>query len=135
MAAAFAPAAGGDWVRVESAGSEPAQTVHGVVAEVMAERGIDISDAVPTRLSIEMLESADAVVTMGCVDACPVVLGRRYIDWALDDPAGRPVSEVRAIRDEIESLVKDLIRELGVGPEQTPETPTDGQSFERAVTS
>ena len=95
-----------------SGGSEPATEVNPVAVEAMAEVGIDIARALPRRWTDEMLEAADVVVTMGCGDACPFVPGRRYEDWGLDDPAGRPLEEVRRIRDEIGRRVRRLVDEL-----------------------
>jgi arsenate reductase len=97
-----------------SAGSvaDPDGHVHPQVVEVMAELGIDLSDRRPQRLTQELAEQADVVVTMGCGDACPYIPGKRYIDWDLPDPSGRPVHEVRAIRDDIERRVVDLVLEL-----------------------
>jgi len=87
-----------------SAGTAPAQRVHAEVAELMPE----LADNVPKELQREDAEWADLVVTMGCGDACPVIPGRRYVDWELDDPAGQDAATVRAIRDEIERLVSEL---------------------------
>ena len=101
-------------VRVRSAGSEPAERIHPVVREAMAEIGIDLSREVPKPLTVEAVEAADVVVTMGCGDACPVFPGKRYLDWDLPDPAGEPLEEVRAIRDEIDRRVRGLLAELGV---------------------
>ena len=112
MAAAFARRLGGDAVRVCSAGSEPAARVNPVAVAAMAEAGIDISGAVPARLTDEAVRAADYVVTMGCGDACPVLPGRTYLDWALDDPAGQPLEAVRAIRDDIERRVRELLAGL-----------------------
>jgi arsenate reductase (thioredoxin) len=97
-----------------SAGSEadPAGRVHPVVVEVMRELGIDLSDRHPQRLSNELAAQADVVVTMGCGDACPFIPGKRYIDWELPDPKGRPLEEVRATRDQIADLVGQLVDEL-----------------------
>jgi len=97
-----------------SAGSEadPEGHVHPQVVEVMRELGIDLSDRRPLRLSRELAERADVVVTMGCGDACPYIPGKRYTDWELDDPKGRPVSEVRATRDDIARRVEALVAEL-----------------------
>ena len=80
----------------------------------MAEKGIDITGAVPQPWSQDILAATDVVVTMGCGDACPVLPGKRYVDWELDDPAGRPIDEVRPIRDDIEQRVRGLMAELGV---------------------
>jgi arsenate reductase len=91
-----------------SAGSSPAEHVHPEVVEVMRERGIDLSQRVPRALDRSDVEWADVVVTMGCGDACPYIPGKRYVDWELDDPAGKPLDEVRAVRDEIERRLRDL---------------------------
>ena len=91
-----------------SAGTEPAARVHPEVVGAMAELGVDLSAARPRRLSPEMAEWADVVVTMGCDDRCPYVPGTRYVDWDLPDPAGRPLEEVRAIRDDIARRVEEL---------------------------
>jgi arsenate reductase (thioredoxin) len=97
-----------------SAGSEadPAGSVHPQVVEVMRELGIDLSDRQPQRLTRELAEQADVVVTMGCGDACPFIPGKRYLDWELTDPKGLPVDEVRAIRDDIDRRVSKLVDEL-----------------------
>ena len=97
-----------------SAGSEadPDGRVHPEVIEVMGELGIDLSDRRPQRLSVELAERADVVVTMGCGDACPFIPGKRYIDWELADPKGRPIEEVRATRDDIARRVHQLVHEL-----------------------
>jgi protein-tyrosine-phosphatase len=98
--------------RALSAGTTPAERVHREVVEVMRELGIDLSDRVPRRLTRELAEEADVVVTMGCGDECPFVPGRRYVDWDLEDPKGRPVGEVRATRDDIARRVDALVAEL-----------------------
>lgn len=95
-----------------SAGSRPAEHVHPEVVEVMRELGIDVAGRTPHGLERADLEWADHVVTMGCGDECPVVPGKRYEDWDLPDPAGRPLDEVRAIRDEIAVRVDGLVSEL-----------------------
>jgi arsenate reductase len=95
-----------------SAGSSPAARVHPEVAEVLAEQGIDVSANLPHRLDAADMAWADVVVTMGCGDECPYVPDTRYIDWQIDDPAGRPVERVREIRDEIGSRVEALAAEL-----------------------
>ena len=96
----------------ESAGTEPGERIHPEVAAVMNEIGIDVSGRTPQKLTPELAEWADVVVTMGCGDACPYIPGKRYLDWGLPDPKGRPVEEVRALRDDIERRVTDLVREL-----------------------
>jgi protein-tyrosine-phosphatase len=100
--------------RALSAGSvaDPAGRVHPPVVEVMRELGIDLSDRRPQRLTTEMAEQADVVVTMGCGDACPYIPGTRYVDWELEDPKGRPLDEVRATRDDIAGRVALLVAEL-----------------------
>jgi arsenate reductase len=95
-----------------SAGTTPGEGVHPEVVEAMNERGIDLSDRVPHLLSSEDAEWADVVVTMGCGDECPYVPGRRYLDWDLPDPKGRPLETVRATRDEIAARVDSLVAEL-----------------------
>jgi len=83
-----------------------------MVREAMAEVGVDLGDEVPVMLQTEAVENADVVITMGCGDACPVFPGKRYLDWELSDPAGRPIEEVRTIRDDIDRRVADLVAEL-----------------------
>jgi arsenate reductase (thioredoxin) len=95
-----------------SAGSEPADRVHPEVVAVMDELGIDLRAETPKRLTRELAEWADVVVTMGCGDACPYIPGRRYLDWELEDPKGRSVEAVRATRDEIGERVTGLLAEL-----------------------
>jgi arsenate reductase len=95
-----------------SAGTRPAERLHPEVVEVMGELGIDLDGRRPRALSRELAEWADVVVTMGCGDECPYIPGKRYIDWELPDPAGRPVEEVRATRDEIKRRVRGLLDEL-----------------------
>jgi arsenate reductase (thioredoxin) len=98
--------------RADSAGTTPGEHVHPEVVDVMREIGIDLSGKIPQKLSAGLAERADVVVTMGCGDTCPYIPGKRYIDWELSDPKGRPVDEVRALRDDIERRVIDLAREL-----------------------
>jgi len=98
-----------------SAGTTPAGRVHPEVVEVMRELGIDVSGRVPRKLTREVAERADVVVTMGCGDECPYVPGKRYVDWDLEDPKGRPLDEVRATRDDIARRVEALVRELDGG--------------------
>jgi arsenate reductase len=95
-----------------SAGTTPGERVHPEVVEIMRELGIDLADRVPQVLTTKLAEQADVVVTMGCGDACPYIPGKRYIDWKLPDPKGRPIEEVRATRDEIEWRVAMLVAEL-----------------------
>ncbi|MFV1963021.1 MAG: arsenate reductase ArsC [Acidimicrobiia bacterium] len=100
---------------VFSGGTEPTESLNPVVVAVMAEKGVDISDQKPEKWTDERLRAADVVVTMGCGDTCPVVPGKRYVDWVLDDPSGKPLQAVRVIRNEIETLVESLLAEL-TGP-------------------
>ena len=109
--ALFARAAAGRH-EARSAGTTPAAQVHPEVVEAMKEIGIDLSGRVPRGLERADAEWADVVVTMGCGDACPYIPGKRYLDWELEDPAGRPLEEVSAIRDEIERRIGDLVAEL-----------------------
>jgi len=99
-------------VLVRSAGSDPADRVNPAVIDAMAEIGIDLSKEFPKPLTDEAVRAADAVVTMGCGDACPFYPGKRYLDWNLPDPAGNAVEGVRPIRDEIDRLVRQLLDEL-----------------------
>lgn len=112
MAAGFLRHLAGDRVEVFSAGSEPSDSINPVAVEVMAEKGIDLAGQSPRRWDDDMVLAADVVVTMGCGDTCPYFPGRRYLDWEVGDPSGKPIDEVREIRDEIETRVRDLIREL-----------------------
>ncbi len=114
MAAGFLRHLAGDRVMVRSAGSMPADRVNPAVVEVMAERGIELGDVTPKKLSTDQVAASDVVVTMGCGDACPIMPGKRYLDWELADPAGRGVAEIRPVRDEIERLVRDLLADLDV---------------------
>jgi arsenate reductase len=114
MAAGFLERIAGDRIDVRSAGSIPAAEVHPVAVSAMAEVGIDIAGRRPRVLDVADVRAADAVITMGCGDACPVLPGKRYLDWELDDPAGRTLEEVRPIRDEILRRVESLVAELDV---------------------
>jgi arsenate reductase len=112
MAAGYARALSGGAVEVRSGGSEPGNAINPVAVEAMAEEGIDIRDAVPQLLSTEDVRASDAVVTMGCGDACPIFPGKRYEDWELQDPSGQPIEVVRRVRDEIRGRVERLLSEL-----------------------
>jgi protein-tyrosine-phosphatase len=96
----------------ESAGTTPAEHVHPEVVEAMNELGIDLSAKTPQLLTTELAQQADVVVTMGCGDACPYIPGKRYIDWNLPDPKGRPIADVRRLRDDIDRRVVELALEL-----------------------
>lgn len=109
--ALFERAAGGLHTAL-SAGTTPGERVHPEVVQVMLELGVDLSDRKPQPLTRELAERADVVVTMGCGDECPYIPGRRYIDWDLEDPKGRPLEEVRATRDDIARRVEALLSEL-----------------------
>jgi len=104
----------GDHVDIFTGGSEPTGDLNRGAVEAMAEVGIDIASELPKPWSDEVVRAADVVVTMGCGDACPVYSGKRYLDWAIDDPAGRPIDEIRPIRDEIGQRVRALIIDLGI---------------------
>jgi arsenate reductase (thioredoxin) len=95
-----------------SAGTTPAAQLHPEVVAVMGELDFDLADRTPTRLTRDLAEHADVVVTMGCGDECPYIPGKRYVDWDLPDPKGRPLDEVRTIRDDIERRVASLLVEL-----------------------
>jgi arsenate reductase len=112
MAAGFARTLGGDRIDVRSAGSEPRDQVNPAAVAAMAEIGIDISDQVPKLLTYEAVDASTVVITMGCGDACPVLPGTTYRDWALPDPAGQDLEAVRPIRDEIEGRVRALLDEV-----------------------
>ena len=96
----------------DSAGTTPAERVHPEVVEAMRELGVDVSGRVPQKLTRELAEEADVVVTMGCGDECPYIPGKRYVDWELTDPSGKDLETVRAIRDDIAGRVEALARSL-----------------------
>ena len=112
MAAGYMRELSGNRVEVLSAGSEPKDQINPVAVQVMAEEGIDIAGEQPKILTTEAVKEADVVITMGCGDTCPIFPGKRYEDWELTDPAGRPVDEVRPIRDDIKQRVQSLLTEL-----------------------
>lgn len=112
MAAGYAQALGGDRVEVLSAGSEPKDQINPIAILAMAEDGIDIAGNQPKVLTTDAVREADAVITMGCGDACPIFPGKRYEDWELTDPAGRGIDDVRPIRDDIKRRVQTLLAEL-----------------------
>ncbi len=114
MAMGFFTHHAGDQAVAWSGGSEPGEQVNPAAVDAMAERGIDISSEYPKPWTDEVVRAADVVITMGCGDACPVFPGKRYEEWVLDDPAGREVTDVRPIRDEIERRVLVLLDQLGV---------------------
>jgi len=112
MAAGFMKHLGAGRVEVLSAGSAPKDSINPIAIQAMAELGIDIANNVPKILTPEAVQASDAVVTMGCGDACPLYPGKRYEDWLLDDPAGQGIEAVRIIRDEIKKRVERLLSEL-----------------------
>jgi protein-tyrosine-phosphatase len=112
MAAGYMRELSGNRVEVLSAGSEPKDQINPVAVQVMAEEGIDIAGEQPKILTTEAVKESDVVITMGCGDTCPIFPGKRYEDWELTDPAGRPVDEVRPIRDDIKQRVQNLLAEL-----------------------
>lgn len=112
MAAGYLQHLAGDRVEVRSAGSMPGNQVNPSAVAAMAEEGIDISAAQPKVLTTDAVQASDYVITMGCGDACPIFPGKKYLDWALDDPAGQGVDAVRPIRDEIRGLIEGLIAEI-----------------------
>ncbi|MEU7124089.1 arsenate reductase ArsC [Streptomyces zaomyceticus] len=112
MAAGFLRHLAGNRVEVRSAGSIPGDRVNPAAVEAMAEVGVDISDQQPKVLTTEAVQASDYVITMGCGDACPVFPGKKYLDWALEDPAGQGVEAVRPIRDGIKVLIEGLIAEI-----------------------
>jgi arsenate reductase len=112
MSQALFQQAAGNRHHALSAGTAPAEHVHPEVLAVMRELGIDLSDRTPQLLTRELAEQADLVITMGCGDECPYIPGKRYIDWDLTDPAGRPLEEVRGIRNEIDRRVHALLDTL-----------------------
>jgi arsenate reductase (thioredoxin) len=112
MAAALLDRAGEGRLVVRSAGSEPADALNPVVVEALAEIGLDVSRELPKPLTGDAVRAADVVITMGCGDACPVFPGKRYEDWELEDPSGKDLDTVRAIRDEISRRVDALAAEL-----------------------
>ena len=112
MAAGYLQALAGDRIEVLSAGSAPKDQINPVAVAAMAEDGIDIASHTPKLLTVEAVRESDAVITMGCGDACPIFPGKRYEDWVLDDPAGQGIDAVRPIRDEIRARVETLIGEL-----------------------
>jgi protein-tyrosine-phosphatase len=114
MALGFLTHLGGDSVIGWSGGQDPANEINPAAIEAMAEKGIDISQEYPKPWTDEVVRAADVVVTMGCGDACPYFPGKRYLDWQLDDPAGKSLDDVRPIRDEVERRVRGLLAELRV---------------------
>lgn len=112
LAAALLAHHAGERVHVRSAGSAPADEINPAVVSVMAELGMDLARQDPRRLEPDAVAAADIVVTMGCGDACPIYPGKRYLDWEVEDPAGKTPDQVRPIRDEIDRRVRALLAEI-----------------------
>jgi arsenate reductase len=112
MAAGLVKLRSGGRIQVRSAGSDPAEALNPAVVQALSEVGIDTSEEFPKPLTDEAVRAADVVITMGCGDACPIYLGKRYEDWELEDPAGKDLDTVRSIRDEIDARVRALVDEL-----------------------
>jgi arsenate reductase (thioredoxin) len=112
MAAGLVKLRSGGRIHVRSAGSDPSETINPAVLEAMDELGVDMQKEFPKPLTDEVVRAADVVITMGCGDACPIYPGKRYEDWALDDPAGQDLETVRRIRDELDAKVQELITAL-----------------------
>lgn len=114
LAAALAAHMAPGKVHVRSAGSQPSGDLNPAVIEVLAERGITLTDAFPKPLSGDVVRAADIIVTMGCGDACPILPGKRYLDWDVSDPAGQPLETVRDIRDDVQQRISALLRDLNI---------------------
>ncbi|WP_405910829.1 MULTISPECIES: three-helix bundle dimerization domain-containing protein [unclassified Streptomyces] len=112
MAAALLAHRAAGHVVVSSAGTHPAETINPAVIQALTEAGVQATDAFPKPLTDEVVQAADIVITMGCGDACPVVPGRRYLDWPVADPKGAPIAVVRSIRDEIDAHITELLDSL-----------------------
>lgn len=112
MAAGFAREISNGRVNIFSGGSEPADSVNPMAVQAMSEVGIDISSFEPQKFTTELLHEVDVVVTMGCGDTCPYIPGKKYVDWPLDDPKGKPLEDVRKIRDQIKANVEELLTQL-----------------------
>ncbi len=112
MAAGYLRDLAGDRVEVLSAGSEPKDEINPVAVEAMAEEGIDIAGNTPQILTVDAVKESDVVITMGCGDACPIFPGKRYEDWELEDPAGKDLTTVRRVRDDIRGRIEALLAEL-----------------------
>ena len=115
MAAGLVRLRSGGQIHVRSAGSDPADTINPAVIEAMAEIGVDMSEEFPKPLTDQVVRAADVVITMGCGDACPIYPGKRYEDWAVEDPAGQDLETVRLIRDDLDGRIRVLVGELVSG--------------------
>lgn len=112
MAAGYMQALSDGKVQVLSAGSEPKDQINPVAIQAMAEEGIDIANNVPKILTTEAVKDSDVVITMGCGDTCPIFPGKRYEDWELEDPAGKDITVVRRVRDDIKGRIQTLLSEI-----------------------
>ena len=112
MAAGYMQALSGGKVEVLSAGSEPKDQINPIAIQAMAEDGIDIANNVPKILTTEAVRDSDVVITMGCGDTCPIFPGKRYEDWELEDPAGKDITVVRRVRDDIKARIQELLAEI-----------------------
>ena len=112
MAAGWLQYLSSDRIKVFSAGSEPSEQINPMAVEAMAEMKIDISQNIPMLFDENLMEEIDIVVTMGCGDSCPILPGKTYLDWQLDDPADQQLEKVREIRDQIEQKVRLLLKEM-----------------------
>jgi arsenate reductase (thioredoxin) len=131
MAAALLARQARDKVVIFSAGSDPGEKMNPAVVVAMAEFGIDISGERPKKLTDDMADEADVIVTMGCGDACPVYPGKQYVDWELPDPAGKSLEEVRLIRDDLDTRVRALVAELVPDPSGGGESLDEGRARPR----
>ncbi len=114
MAAALAHHLSAGKVHVRSAGSQPADQINAMAVQVLAERGISLTEAYPKPLSNDVVHAADVIVTMGCGDTCPIYPGKRYLDWDVLDPNDQPVDRVRDIRDDLQARITALLRDLNI---------------------
>ncbi|MDN5770120.1 MAG: arsenate reductase ArsC [Microlunatus sp.] len=114
LAAALAQHLSNGKVHVRSAGSDPTGEINPLVVQVLAERGIALTDAYPKPLTNDVVRAADVIITMGCGDTCPVFPGRRYLDWKIPDPNGADLNTVRDIRDQIQGHITALLRDLNI---------------------
>jgi arsenate reductase len=125
MASSYLTHLAGDAIEVRSAGSAPANSINPIVIEAMREEGIDLTEQKPKILTTDAVQASDVVITMGCGDVSDRIPGKRYLDWQLDDPAGKDLDAVRPIRDEIRRRVEKLVTELRPSQKQEPESIDD----------
>jgi len=125
MAAGYLTHLAGDAIEVRSAGSAPANSINPVVVEAMREEGIDLTEQKPKILTTDAVQASDVVISMGCGDVSDRIPGKRYLDWQLDDPAGKALDAVRPIRDEIRRRIEKLVTELRPSQKQESESTSD----------